>query len=342
MKFASIDIDSAPMFIAEVGQNHQGSLDHALEYISVFSQAGATAVKFQKRDNKSLFDEEKYNEPYEHENSFGITYGEHRENLELKPNWLGTIRSACTKNDVLFMCTPFDENSLELLLEYDVDILKVASFDLGNIPFLQKIAASGKPVVISTGGGQAEHIDFSINALKNAESVAILHCVSEYPCPPEKLDLNSICALIEKYPDCAIGLSDHFSGTLSGPIGYMKGARIFEKHVTLNRAWKGTDHSFALEPVGFKNFVRDVKRVPIMETNKKKQDIGQEFVFRKLGKSIVASRSIETGELLTADNLTGRIISTEGIAIRQIGKLIGKKSNRKISQLEPLSENDYD
>ena len=168
-----------------------------------------------------------------------------------------------------------------------------------------------------------------------------MHCVSEYPCPPEKLDLNSVGALIEKYPNYSIGLSDHFSGTLSGPIGYTKGARIFEKHVTLNRAWKGTDHSFALEPVGFKNFVRDIKRVPLMECNPDKKSIGKEFVFKKLGKSIIASSDIEQGEVFSERNITGRILSNQGIPIRQISNILGKTARRRISKSEPLKEDDF-
>ena len=108
-----------------------------------------------------------------------------------------------------------------------------------------------KPVVISVGGGKLNHIESSVELFQSKNvDFALLHCVSEYPCPIEKLGLNSINSLIDKYPEMTVGLSDHFNGILSGPIGYMNGARVFEKHVTFNRANKGTDHSFALEPKG--------------------------------------------------------------------------------------------
>ena len=335
-------LEKSPLYIAEVGQNHQGSLDYILEYIDVFSRAGANAIKFQKRDNKFLFDETKLQEPYDHENSFGSTYGQHREHLELKTDWLGKIKDACTRNNVLFMCTAFDEQSLEILLEYEVDILKVASFDLGNIPLLKKVAASNKPVIFSTGGGNFDHIDASIQALEDANQIGVLHCVSQYPCPPEILGLNGICDLIARYPDIPVGLSDHFSGTLSGPIGYMKGARIFEKHVTLNRAWKGTDHSFALEANGFKNFVRDIKRVPLMEPVQHSQNVGMEPVFKKLGKSIVARKTIEKSQIIDETNIIGRIISGNGVAIRQASVFLGRKVNRKIIKNEPILLNDIE
>ena len=151
--------------IAEVGQNHNGNLDVSREYIRVFANAGADAVKFQTRNNKHLFSEGAYNAKYNSENAFADTYGEHRERLELKPEWLPILKNDCIKYGVKFMSTPFDEPSLELLLDIDVDILKIASFDLGNLPFINKIASSKKPVVISVGGGKADQIRSSVEMI---------------------------------------------------------------------------------------------------------------------------------------------------------------------------------
>ena len=207
------------------------------------------------------------------------------------------------------MSTPFDEPSLELLERIHVDIIKIASFDIGNLSFIKKISQIKKPVVISIGGGKYEQIRPSISLLKqNKSEIAILHCVSEYPCEYSKLGLENIRRLKE-FPDCTIGSSDHFNGILSGPIAYLMGARVFEKHVTLNRGWKGTDHSFALEPLGFRKFVRDIKRVKHMLPVKDKKDLGNEKVFKKLGKSIVAFKDIEIGEELTLENLSGKIFN---------------------------------
>ena len=158
------------------------------------------------------------------------------------------------------MSTAFDEPSLEFLLSIHVKLLKVASFDIGNLPFLAKLRDSGRPLVVSVGGGKSEHIRSSMELLSGTD-LALLHCVSEYPCEYNRLGLSEIYNLSSHYPSITIGLSDHFNGTLSGPIAYMAGARVFEKHVTFNRAWKGTDHPFALEPKGFENFVRDIRRV---------------------------------------------------------------------------------
>ena len=135
------------------------------------------------------------------------------------------------------MSTPFDEPSLKVLDDLDVDLLKVASFDLGNLPFIDRIAKTGKPVVISTGGGDRDQIRSSVELLlDNNVEVAVLHCVSEYPCDFNRLGLDNISLLAKEFPNCVIGSSDHFNGILSGPMAYVKGARVFEKHVTLNRA----------------------------------------------------------------------------------------------------------
>jgi N-acetylneuraminate synthase/sialic acid synthase len=335
--FKKTEMDDEVFVIAEVGQNHQGDLEKAREYIRIFAFEGADAVKFQTRNNRYLFSQDAYEAPYESENAFADTYGEHREHLELKPEWLPILKEDCVKHGVKFMSTPFDEPSLELLQQIDVDLLKVASFDLGNLPFLHRIAALGKPVVMSVGGGKIEQIRSSVDALlQHHDEVAILHCVSEYPCEYSRLGFDNIEVLIREFPECVIGSSDHFNGTLSGPVAYLKGARVFEKHVTLNRAWRGTDHSFALEPDGFRKFVRDIKRVRHMMPPKPAADLGNERVFKKLGKSLVAHADIKAGEMFGLDNLSGRIFRTQYIPVRESNKVIGRVAKRDIARGEAI------
>jgi N-acetylneuraminate synthase/sialic acid synthase len=331
------NISDEPFVIAEVGQNHQGELDKAREYIRIFAFEGADAIKFQTRNNKYLFSQEAYEALYNSENAFAETYGAHRERLELKPEWLPILKEDCIKYGVKFMSTPFDEPSLELLKKIDVDILKIASFDLGNLPFIHRIACMGKPVVISIGGGKIDQIRSSIEVLlKHHDEVAILHCVSEYPCEYNRLGLDNIERLIAEFPQCTIGSSDHFNGTLSGPVAYLKGARVFEKHVTLNRSWKGTDHSFALEPDGFRKFVRDIKRVRHMMPPKPADDLGNERVFKKLGKSLIAYSDIKAGDIFTLDNLSGMIFSGQHIPVRESNLVIGRIALRDIEKGEPI------
>lgn len=339
-KFKDLGDDS--FVIAEVGQNHQGCFDTALEYIGTFAKLGANAIKFQTRDNKFLFSEEAYGKHYDSENSFGETYGEHREALELDVGRLGELKSECKTHDVAFMSTPFDEPSLERLTDVGVDVLKIASFDLGNLPLIHQIAKTGLPIVLSVGGGKMRHIKESVETICEfgEPNIAILHCVSEYPCAYNKLGLNNIPLLQEEFPFAQIGLSDHFNGILSGPIAYMKGARVFEKHVTFNRSLKGTDHSFALEPEGFRKFARDIKRVNKMMPIKAEKETGNEPVFKKLGKSIAATVNIPAGSEIKLGMVRGIIDVNDGIPIRDVGKIIGKIAACDIQMHDIIRYND--
>lgn len=341
--FKTEEMKDGIFVIAEVGQNHQGDLDIAREYIRIFSFAGADGIKFQTRNNRYLFSKEAYDAPYESENAFANTYGLHREKLELKPEWLPILKNDCIKHGVKFVSTPFDEPSLELLKQINVDILKVASFDLGNLPLIHRIAKLGKPVVLSVGGGNIDQIRSSVKILRDyLDEVAVLHCVSEYPCEYNRLGLDNIEVLIKEFPDCTIGSSDHFNGTLSGPIAYLKGARVFEKHVTLNRAWKGTDHSFALEPEGFRKFIRDIKRVRYMMPPKADDELGNERVFKKLGKSLVAYADIQAGEKIALEHLSGRIFSSQYIPVRESVRVLGKTVKRNINRGDAIFYEDLE
>ena len=336
-------IDGEPYVIAEVGQNHQGELDKAIEFIRIFAYEGADAVKFQTRNNKYLFAEEAYNKQYDSDNAFEKTYGAHREKLELDIEWLPLIKEECKKHGVDFMSTPFDEPSLNLLEDIGVDIIKVASFDLGNLPFLNKIAKTKKPIVMSIGGGLIDQIRSSVEEiLKIHDDLALLHCVSEYPCEFDRLGLENIKDLKDEFPLCTIGSSDHFNGTLSGPVAYMQGARVFEKHVTLNRAWKGTDHSFALEPEGFRKFTRDIKRVRHMLPPKPTDDLGNEYVFQKLGKSLISTQNIKAGEVISIDNLSGKIFNEQHLPVRNSNLIIGKRAKKDILKDQPILLSDIE
>ena len=315
--------------IAEVGQNHQGDVNKAFKYIKEFSQLGADAAKFQMRDNKFLFDNEMFDSPYFSNNAFGNTYGEHREFLELSVSELGKLRDFCKECNVDFICTPFDEPSLDSLSKLNPDAIKIASFDMGNIIFLEKVGLLNKPVILSTGGANLNQINLSIESLKlSYDKLAVLHCVSKYPCPPDDLLLKRIPFLIEKYPDLVIGISDHFNGILSGPISYMLGARVFEKHVTFDRSLKGTDHSFSLEREGFRKFVRDIKRVPLMLKFDLPSDLGSEPVFKRLGKSVIAIRDIPKDKIITKEDLGGKIFKNPGVPIRDVNLIIGSISDK--------------
>lgn len=337
--FKKEELGDNALIIAEVGQNHQGSLELAREYIRIFAAMGADVIKFQTRNNKYLFSEGAYHAPYTSENAFDSVYGLHREKLELKIEWLPELKKDCDKFGVKFMSTPFDEPSLEVICDIGVDLIKIASFDLGNLPFIKRIAQKGLPVVMSIGGGNADQIRSSVSTLlEHTDEVCVMHCVSEYPCEFNRLGLDNIPKLIKAFPECTIGVSDHFNGILSGPVAFMKGARVFEKHITMNRSWKGTDHVFALEPDGFRKFVRDIRRVPQMLPPKPAADLGQESVFKKLGKSVIALHDIEHGAAISIDDLSGRIFQEQYIPVRRSSEIIGKRATRKIFSGEIIEE----
>ena len=334
--------DSEVFTIAEVGNNHQGELDIALEYVDKFALAGANAIKFQTRNNRYLFDETGYNKEYNSHNAFAPTYGAHREVVELSRDDLIRVKARCDEKGVKFMSTPFDEKSLEVLVDLNCDVIKLASFDLGNLSFMNRVADTGVSVVMSVGGGNFDQIKASVELFQNrGVDLAVLHCVSEYPCSHDRLGLENLSVLSREFPEVTVGLSDHFSGILSGPIGYVHGARVFEKHVTLNRAWKGTDHSFSLEVAGFEKFVRDIKRTPEMWHSKPKDDLGNEFVFQKLGKSLCAYADIRKGDVITLENIRGRIFEGEGlIPVRQTNEVLGRALNRNIAEGDAITFND--
>ena len=324
--------------IAEVGQNHQGKLENALEYIRVFKNCGVDAVKFQIRDNKYLFDDSAYNMRYNSDNAFAENYGPHREKLELSKTEMSECKNLCDELEIDFIATPFDEPSLEFLISLSPKAIKIASFDLGNLPFISLIAKSNLPIILSIGGGKDKHINETIKLIEELNNdLAILHCVSKYPCPENELNLSNIQNLLSEFPKHTIGSSDHFNGISSGVIAYMLGARVFEKHVTLNRAWKGTDHSFALEPEGMRKFVRDIKRVSQMLDLNIDEDIGNEPVFKKLGKSLVAKKNINIGSRINLEDLSGRIFFEQGVPVREAYFFLGKKAIKDIKKGDKIS-----
>ncbi len=323
--------------IAEVGQNHQGKVENALKYIKVFKNCGVDAIKFQIRDNKYLFDDSAYNMPYNSDNAFAENYGPHREKLELSKPELSECKNLCDELKIDFIATPFDEPSLEFLISLSPKAIKIASFDLGNLPFISSIAKSNLPIVLSIGGGKDKHIKETIKLIEEFNNdLAILHCVSKYPCPENELNLSNIEDLLSEFPKHAIGSSDHFNGISSGVVAYMLGARVFEKHVTLNRAWKGTDHSFALEPEGMRKFVRDIKRTKDMINENFDENLGQEPVFKKLGKSLIYNKSLKKNSIIKIDDLSGRIFLDQGIPVREAYKIIGKKLDHSVKKFQKV------
>ncbi len=295
-----------PFFIAEIGHNHQGSLEKAFNLIKMSKDAGANAVKFQKRNNKKLYTKKFYNSPYDNKNSYGETYGKHREALEFDESQFNEIKNYAKEIDIDFFATPFDFESIDFLDNLGVPAFKIASADLLNTPLQIEIAKRNKKIFLSTGHGSFDDVKRARDSIcKYNSDLIIMHCCASYPPEISDLNLKVIETYKKNFPNHIIGLSDHENGIDAGPIAFLLGARVFEKHVTLNRALKGTDHAFSLEPHGFTKFIRNIKRIPTMLGSEEKKILESEKKpVYKMAKSIVAKRDIKKGEKLDLDNLT--------------------------------------
>ncbi len=320
-----ISDDSDCFVIAEIGNNHQGDLQKAKEMFKAAKECGVDAVKLQKRDNKSLLTRAAYDKPYDNENSFGATYGEHREALEFGRTEYVELKKYAQELDLIFFSTAFDFNSADFLAELDMPLYKVASGDLKNTPLLKHIAKIGKPMIISTGGGTMEDVQRAHDAIMPINSqLSILQCTASYPAEPQDLNLRVISTYRDKFPDVVIGLSDHENGIAMALAAYVLGSRVVEQHFTLNHTLKGTDHAFSLEPIGMRKLVRDLRRVRSALGDGEKIIYPSEVnPITKMGKKLVAARDLKAGQVLTREDIAIKSPS-DGIPPYELDNVIGK------------------
>ncbi len=254
--------DDEPAYvIAEIGCNHGGSVETCKEMIRVAAECGVQAVKLQKRDLDWWAEHDpKWNEPYHSEHAFGPTYGEHRAALEFGRDEYSILKQYANALDLMFFATAFDVPSVGFLADLGVPAIKIASASIVNRPLLEAAAFTEIPLIVSTGGATMREIIDASEVIYPHAPLALMHCVSSYPCEAKDMQLRVIETLREWFPLTVIGLSDHYSGILTAPLGWMLGARIFEKHFTLHRSWKGSDQAWSLEPHGMRSLVRDLRR----------------------------------------------------------------------------------
>jgi sialic acid synthase len=328
--------DHAPCYvIAEIGHNHQGSLQKARELFREAQLAGAHAVKLQKRDNRGLYTRAAYAKPYDNENSFGATYGEHREFLEFGQSQYKELQAYATELGIDFFSTAFDIASADFLAGLDVPAYKLASGDLKSTPLLKHVARFGKPMIMSTGGALLEDVQRAYDAIMPINSqLAILQCTAGYPAAFEELDLRVIETYRRTFPDAVIGFSSHDNGISMPVAAYMLGARIVEKHFTLNRAMKGTDHAFSLEPVGLRKLVRDLDRTyKALGNGVKKLYESERAPIIKMGKSLVVARDLPAGHALRPQDVVMKS-PAGGIPPYELDNVLGRVT------LKPLCEDD--
>lgn len=333
LKIGNVIVDNNnPFIIAEIGHNHQGNTQRAKDLILAAKKAGASAVKFQKRNNKTLFTKKFYDSSYDNPNSFAKTYGKHREFLELSKKQFKELIKFSKEIKIELFATPFDVESVKFLESINVKCYKIASADLRNTILQKEIAKTKKPIFLSTGGGTLKDVERAVkNIMSINKNLSILHCTASYPCKIDDMNLNIIKTFLKKFPKNLIGISDHENGIDAASIAYMLGARVFEKHFTLNRGDKGTDNSFSLEPRGLEKLIRNIRRIPkMMGSEEKKILISEKEPIRKMSKSIVAKKNIIKNQIIKNDDLT---IKSPGGGLNpfELNKIIGKRAKKLIS-----------
>jgi sialic acid synthase len=264
--------DTECYVIAEIGHNHQGNLDTCMEMIKAAQWAGCSAVKLQKRENKTLYTEEMYNAPYNSENAFGPTYGLHREALEFDQDQYLRLQAYARHIGITFFATAFDVPSANFLWDLGVPAIKIASGDLTNSYLLEYAASLDVPVILSTGGGDMKQVLAAKEVFDRAGCPkAVLQCTSGYPASYDELNLRVIESYRALMYETVIGWSAHDTGIAMAPVAYALGARIIEKHFTLNRAMKGTDQSMSLEPQGMRTMIDNLKQCRVALGDGRKQ-----------------------------------------------------------------------
>jgi sialic acid synthase len=341
----SFTIDNVPVsrdcpdcyVIAEIGHNHQGNLGKAKEMFRAAKECGVNAVKLQKRDNRSLYTRALYEMPYDNENSFGATYGAHREALEFGRVEYEELKRYAGEIGLTMFATAFDFRSADFLAELDMPAFKIASGDLKNLPLLKHVAQLGRPTIVSTGGGTMEDVERAYDTIMpRNRHLCLLQCTASYPVDPEEMNLRVITTFREKFPDIVVGLSDHQNGIALAMVAYTLGARVIEKHFTLNRAWKGTDHAFSLEPGGMRRLVRDLRRASVaLGDGVKRVYPSENKPLLKMAKKIVATRNLPAGHVIRLEDVALKS-PNDGLPPNQLERVIGLKTRRWLEEDENI------
>ncbi|THH39515.1 N-acetylneuraminate synthase family protein [Neolewinella litorea] len=323
--------DGHPTFvIAEIGQNHNGSVDMAKKLIDMAVRCGADAVKFQKRDIPSELTKSAFDKIYDSPNSFGRTYGDHRIALELNEAEHLELKEYALSVGIPYFCTPCDVPSVEMMERIGVPFYKVASRDLTNLPALEAMGKTGKPVIISTGMASYEDIDDALEVLgKDRSDIIILQCISQYPADMENVNLQVMHTLREKYGKIT-GFSDHTAGIVASVAASVMGAAVIEKHITLSRAMKGSDQAGSLEEPGLK------KMIEYIRLSEKAKGDGVKVVNpatraakEKLARSVTSNCDIPRGTILTEDMLCLKSPGT-GLTWKDRTEILGKTAQMDI------------
>jgi len=316
--------------IAEIGVNHNGSIDLAKKMIDIAVNAGADAVKFQsfvteeelvKRTPKAAYQKKMTDSQ---ESQFDMI-----KKLELNKEQHYDLMAYCQEKSIEFMSSPFDLKSVALLAELDINRIKIPSGEITNVPYLEAIAKLNKPVVMSSGMAYLEEVEFAIKILLNngllRDNISILHCTSDYPAPMDDVNLNVLTTLKEIF-NLPIGYSDHTLGSEVSVAAVALGASIIEKHITLDKTLQGPDHAASMEYVDFKAMIKQIRNIERALGSFDKKPSEQEKATREVvRKRIVAKKAIRQGDVLSVNNLTTKR-APDGHDAKLWNDLLGKIS----------------
>ena len=332
--------DGQPTYIiAEIGVNHNGFLDLALKLIDVAVEAGADAVKFQKRNLQQLYAKKYLEDANSGEKTLRYLLPILQQ-VELSDDAFHTIVDYCRQKGITFLCSAFDPVSADFLETLGLPAFKVASADLTNIPLLDHLIEKGKPLILSTGMSHMHEVETTVEFLQERKaSFALLHCNSTYPAAFEDINLRFMNQL-RKF-DVPVGYSGHERGIAVSTVAAALGASIIERHLTLDRTMDGPDHAASLEPQGFSKLVRDIRQVNIaLGTGEEKFISRGEILNREvMGKSLVAAKRIIPGEIITEDKVAVKGPAL-GLSPQNYSALLGRTCERVIEVDDPFLDRD--
>lgn len=341
-------------FIAEVGQNHNGDIFIAKKLIDIAAMPifdyftgevlpGVDAIKFTKRDLDEELTDEAAHQPYISPHAFGATYLEHRKALELSIEQHKELEEYAHSKGLDFIETLCSPGCLKLLDEVKVDIIKIASRDVTNIVLLEELGKLDTQIIISSGMCTLEELREAVKILlRTPKEVAVLHCISEYPAKYENINLLSIPFLKGQFPGHTIGYSDHSIGIVVPAAAVTLGAFIIEKHITLSRTMKGSDHACSIEPEGLWRVVRDIRNVEKSLGSKTKQfNTAAQAAREKLSRSLALQVPLSKDKTLEESYLCMRSPGT-GMSWNERNSIVGKKAKKDISANSLLKRSDFE
>ncbi|MBP7633753.1 N-acetylneuraminate synthase family protein [Candidatus Ozemobacteraceae bacterium] len=334
--------DSRPCFIiAEAGSNHNRDFDTAIKLIDVAADAGADAVKFQIFAAEKIYSKKTPMASYLKDKKLardGETLWDIIKRLEIPRGWTNELMAHCRKKNIMFLCTPFDIPAVEELETAGVEAYKIASFEITHLPLIERVARTGKPLILSTGMANLEDIEVALQTFRQAggRDVALLHCAIAYPPAYENLHLRAMDTLRQAF-QMPIGFSDHTMGYITDVAAVARGACIIEKHYTLNRNQDGPDHPFSLEPHELKEMVTAIRQTEaaLGSPIKHHTDAEQEM-YRIARRSLVAARAIPRGTVLTREMIEVKRPGF-GIPTRFLDLVVGRKAVRDIEEDDILT-----